>query len=97
MNKTKKTDAQKAFDVKRLKKAQKKAQKKALKVVQKLQKEIDLWDCDFSRIGIGTMSKVINFSQFNLKHAKKELAKPFVGDDASEDTSYVGNYKNLEL
>lgn len=96
MKKTPKTDAQKAFDEKRLKKAKIKIQKRALKIVKELQEEIEICDFDFSRISIGPIGKVISFNQVDLEFAKRELKKPFVGDKIDDETSHFGFYKNLE-
>ena len=82
-------------DLKRLKLAKRKAEKKALKIVLKLQKEIEFWDNDFSKIGIGHVSKLINFPRAHLKYLKKESKKPFFGGEASDDTSMAINYLEL--
>lgn len=81
-----------ALDAKRLKIETRKAQKKALKIVIKMQKEIELWDYDFSKIGIGHISKLINFPRAHLKYVKKEAKKPYFGGESSDDTSMAINY-----
>ena len=95
MIKKRKTKEMKALDLKRLKIEKRRAQKKALKIVLKLQKEIEFWDHDFTKVGIGHISKLINFPSANLKYVKKEAKKPYIGGDSAEDTSLAIDYLNL--
>jgi len=80
------------LDLKRLNLEKRRTQKKALKIVLKMQKEIEFWDYDFSKIGIGHISKLINFPRANLKYLKKEAKKPYFGAESSDDTSMAINY-----
>ena len=95
MIKKRKTKEMKALDLKRLKIEKRRAEKKALKIVLKLQKEIEWLEYDFSRIGIGQMSKLINFPSAHLKYVKKEFKKPYIGGDSDDDTSLAIDYLNL--